>query len=142
MNAEEFDRNIKGLFSEPPGHGDEGKHERVLEEVCRMYQVQTKRAKYLTWGYLAAITVAILLCFLKFAETDNVKTMLGMVLIILILHEGTVLMKLWWWVYSSRNATLETLKAVQIQLDRMESAMKARGQEGDANRRPRDRIED
>lgn len=142
MNSEEFDRNMKGLFSGPPGRGDEDKHERVLEEVCRMYQVKTKRAKYLTWGYLAAITVAILLCFLKFVATDNVKTMLGTVLIILILHEGTVLMKLWWWVYSSRNATLETLKAVQIQLDRMESAIKAGSQEGDANKRPCDRIED
>jgi len=124
MNAEDFDRKLKGLFAEPQGRGDEKKHERVMEEVCRMYQSKTKRAKYFTWAYLAAITAAILLCFLKFVTTDNVKTMLEMVLLILILHEGTVLMKLWWWVYSSRNTTLETLKTLQIQLDRIESDMK------------------
>lgn len=133
MNADEFDRNLKGLFAEPQGRGDEEKHERVMKEVCRMYQIKTKRAKYFTWAYLAAITAAILLCFLKFVATENVKTMLGMALLILILHEGTVLMKLWWWVYSSRNTTLETLKTLQLQLDRIESAMSHGRHAGDGS---------
>ena len=123
MKMDDFDRGLIEVFSQTPKYNEQG-HEDMLQEVSRMYQTKTRRAKYFTWASLVLATGLILLCFWLLSRTDDIKTMLFLAVLILIFHEGTVLMKLWWWTYSSRNLTLETLKEIQLQLCKMEAANK------------------
>jgi hypothetical protein len=98
---------------------DEQKNKKIHEEVIKMYTKKTKRAKYITWLYLIGMLGAIFFLGFVYFKTESVKTMLTLGIVILILHETTVLTKLWWWVYSSRNSTLEELKKIQLQISEL-----------------------
>ncbi len=118
---EKLDKQIRTVFEQDFKY-DENRHATSIKEVVKMYRKRTKIAKYVTWAYLFFATGLILFCFWQFFRTDNMKTMILMAIVILILHEVTILMKLWWWVYSSRNATLESLKTIQYQLNEIQGA--------------------
>lgn len=123
MNNDQLDTELREMFTGEAPYNDK-QHKQMMKEVTIMYKTKTRRAKYLAWGCLASTTGIILLCVWQFMQTNDIKTMLLMTILILIFHEATVLMKLWWWTYSSRNMTMETLKEIQVQLAELQSTTK------------------
>ncbi len=123
MTEKRFDEELFKLVAQGTPY-DQQKHEKMLQEVTMKYKVKTNKAKYLTWAYLAVCTSLILLGFQQFFRTDDIKKMIFIMTLIIIFHSGTVLMKLWWWTYSSRNAVLEELKTIRLQLAEMQSTDK------------------
>ena len=123
---DELNRELENAFGADVPY-DESKHAKAVEEAVKMYQEKNRRTCWLTWGYLVAATVAILALFAGLMAATSVKMMFVYALLILIFHECTVLMKLWWWVYSSRNTTLAELKKLQLQVAELASQKRVVG---------------
>jgi len=64
--------------------------------------------------YLVVLCLMIFALMALFMDTSDLKMCLLFAVVIVILFEGTVLMKLWFWVMHSKIATLREIKLLQL----------------------------
>lgn len=85
-------------------------NDRIVQTFTRKQQAFRR----LTLAYLAAMTVAILALLALYMSTSDLKQCLLLGIGILIAFEGTVLMKLWFWIMHSKITTMREIKMLQL----------------------------
>jgi len=76
-------------------------------------------------AYLAAMLVAILIMVALFITTSNLKQCLLLGIGILIAFEGTVLIKLWFWIMHSKIATIREIKMLHLAVAELKTRLPA-----------------
>ena len=76
-------------------------------------------------AYLGAMTLLMLVLFAMFHATTDLKQCLLLGIIILILFEGTVLMKLWYWTLHGKIAMLREIKLLQLAIAELKTPQSA-----------------
>ena len=87
---------------------------RLNQQIAREYRRKQRVAGRILWVFLAGSLAAILFMYWLFFDTDDPKLTLVLAIGIIIAFEGTVLMKLWFWVLHSKFATLREIKLLQV----------------------------
>ncbi len=82
--------------------------------------------------YLAVMTVAIIALLALYMSTSDLKQCLLLGIGILILFEGTVLMKLWYWTMHGKIATVREIKLLQLAIAELKTRPSPEPQRTDA----------
>lgn len=88
----------------------------LTRRITKEYRRKQKAAGRLLAGYLLLLVVALIVLFREFFRTEDLKLSLFLAICILIVFEGTVLMKLWFWVLHGKIAIVRELKLLQLML--------------------------
>ncbi len=101
---------------------DDNRSDSVQKEVVQMFHNKKRFAAILTWIWLVIAPIVILSLIWYFFQTTNIKAMLLCVMIVLIIHESTVLMKLWYWAIDTKTSVLKEIKQLQLQIGELTQA--------------------
>lgn len=86
----------------------------LKDQIVRTFARKQKSFFCLMATYLAVMTILIVALLALFICTTDLKQCLLYGLIILVLFEGTVLMKLWYWGMHGKIATIREIKLLQL----------------------------
>lgn len=115
----EFEKTIQVTLSQT-GKFDAGKAETLRKEMVQMFEGKLKKVKLLTWAFLLIdgiiIAGGISSLLVNLLITKNTNAMIISAVVVLIAHEGTVLIKLWYWVLNTKYGVLKELKQLQLQI--------------------------
>jgi hypothetical protein len=116
---DELEKTIQVTLSQT-GKFDAGKAETLRKEIVQMFEGKLKKVKLLTWAFLL-IDVIIIAggisgLLVNLLITKNTNAMILSAVVVLIAHEGTVLIKLWYWVLNTKYGVLKELKQLQLQI--------------------------
>ena len=115
----EFEKTIQVTLSQT-GKFDAGKAETLRKEMVQMFEGKLKKVKLLTWAFLLIdgiiIAGGISGLLVNLLITKNTNAMIISAVVVLIAHEGTVLIKLWYWVLNTKYGVLKELKQLQLQI--------------------------
>jgi ABC-type sugar transport system permease subunit len=116
---DELEKTIQVTLSQT-GKFDSGKAETLRKEIVQMFEDKLKKVKLLTWAFLL-IDVIIIAggisgLLVNLLVTKNTNAMIISAVVVLIAHEGTVLIKLWYWVLNTKYGVLKELKQLQLQI--------------------------
>jgi hypothetical protein len=87
-----------------------GLNDRIIQTFAR----KQKSVYCLTAAYLAFMAILIIVLLALYMCTTDLKQCLIYGIAILVLFEGTVLMKLWFWVMHGKIATVREIKLLQL----------------------------
>lgn len=79
--------------------------------------------------YLVVMTLVMLVLFAMYQSTTDLKQCLLLGIVILIMFEGTVLMKLWYWTMHGKIATVREIKLLQLAIAELKTPRPASSQE-------------
>lgn len=88
----------------------------LTRRITKEYRRKQKAAGRLLLGYLLLMVVALIVLFREFFRAEDLKLSLVLAICILIVFEGTVLMKLWFWVLHGKIAMVRELKLLQLMI--------------------------
>jgi len=115
----EFEKTIQVTLSQT-GKFDAGKAETLRKEMVQMFEGKLKKVKLWTWAFLLIdgiiIAGGISSLLVNLLITKNTNAMIISAVVVLIAHEGTVLIKLWYWVLNTKYGVLKELKQLQLQI--------------------------
>jgi len=116
---DELEKTIQVTLSQT-GKFDAGKAETLRKEIVQMFEGKLKKVKLLTWAFLLIdgiiIAGGISGLLVNLLITKNTNAMIISAVVVLIAHEGTVLIKLWYWVLNTKYGVLKELKQLQLQI--------------------------
>jgi len=116
---DELEKTIQVTLSRT-GKFDAGKAETLRKEIVQMFEGKLKKVKLLTWAFLLIdgiiIAGGIIGLLVNLLITKNTNAMIISAVVVLIAHEGTVLIKLWYWVLNTKYGVLKELKQLQLQI--------------------------
>ncbi len=116
---DELEKTIQVTLSQT-GKFDAGKAETLRKEIVQMFEGKLKKVKLLTWAFLLIdviiIAGGIIGLLVNLLITKNTNAMIISAVVVLIAHEGTVLIKLWYWVLNTKYGVLKELKQLQLQI--------------------------
>jgi len=115
----EFEKTIQVTLSQTDKF-DAGKAETLRKEMVQMFEGKLKKVKLWTWAFLLIdgiiIAGGISSLLVNLLITKNTNAMIISAVVVLIAHEGTVLIKLWYWVLNTKYGVLKELKQLQLQI--------------------------
>jgi ABC-type sugar transport system permease subunit len=115
----DFENKLKNAL-EKNGDFDSAKSETARKEIVQMFEDKLKRVKLWTWIFLlidvVVITVGVSSLLINLLVTKSTNAIIVSAIIILIAHEGTVLIKLWYWILNTKYDVLKELKQLQLQI--------------------------
>jgi len=114
-----FEKELKEVL-EKNGDFNVTKSEALRKEIVQMFEDKLKKVKLWTWAFMLIdviiIAGGISSLLVNLLITKNTNAMIISAVVVLVAHEGTVLIKLWYWVLSSKYAVLKELKQLQLQV--------------------------
>jgi len=102
---------------------------RVVETFAR----KQKGFFQLMTAYLLVMTLVMLVLFALYQSTPDLKQCLLLGIVILIMFEGTVLIKLWYWTMHGKIATVREIKLLQLAIAELKTPRPAAQQEAAAS---------
>jgi ABC-type sugar transport system permease subunit len=114
-----FEKELKE-FLEKNGDFDVVKSETLRKGIVQMFEDKLKKVKLWTWAFLLIYVIIIAGgisgLLVNLLITKNTNAMLVSAIVVLVAHEGTVLIKLWYWILNSKYDVLKELKQLQLQI--------------------------
>ncbi|MFA5251188.1 MAG: DUF6768 family protein [Phycisphaerae bacterium] len=111
----DFENELKNAL-EKNGVFDIAKSETARKETVQMFDDNMRKVKIVYW-------ICILLClgmmgtgYIGLRSAADTRDMLLCVILFMIGFNSTILMKLWYWVVSSKYKVLEEIKRLQLQI--------------------------
>lgn len=101
-----FDKNAPG---ENP---DDAAREKLHHEFSRKRNI----AMWITWGFLAFEGAMMVALMLVFVLESNTKTLIALAALFIVSFEGTILVKLWYWVVHTRLLLVREVKEMRLEL--------------------------
>jgi hypothetical protein len=98
---------------------DAAKAETLRKEVVQMYDKKLKMVKLATQISLLVLAAMIVYALRRLSHSEKTVDMFAYAIVIVILSQGTVLMKLWYWVLNTKCGVLKELKQLQLQIAEM-----------------------
>ncbi len=127
MNTPDMlETELKQALSGPPLA--EADVDRLSQMVVRTFEERQRKVKHVMYAYLAGLMVFLLFLFYLYFNTTDLRACLLLAVAMLIVFEGTVLMKLWFWVLHSKLSTLREIKRLQVQLAELSARLNRKGQ--------------
>ena len=114
-----LEKELKEVL-EKNGDFNIAKSETLRKETVQMFEDKLKKVKLWTWAFLLIYVIIIAGgisgLLVNLLITKNTNAMLISAVVVLIAHEGTVLIKLWYWVLNTKYDVLKELKQLQLQI--------------------------
>ena len=98
------------------GSFDAEKAARLRAQAQDAFLAKNRKIVRMTWGYLLFCTVLAWLCVRNFFATGDVQSWILYGVLFLVIIEGTILMRLWYWVVNSKLAILREVKLLRMDL--------------------------
>jgi ABC-type sugar transport system permease subunit len=114
-----FEKELKEVL-EKNGDFDVVKSETLRKGIVQMFEDKLKKVKLWTWAFLlidvVIIAVGVSSLLVNLLITKNTNAVIVSAIVVLVAHEGTVLIKLWYWILNSKYEVLKELKQLQLQI--------------------------
>jgi hypothetical protein len=112
---DKFDKLLYDIFGSSDRY-DHTRGDKVRDKVATMYDTKLRFTRYFVWAWLVFCTALIVVSVFTFIDSDNVKILLGCAAIAVIAHEGSVLMKLWYWQQNTKYTLLKEMAELKLQI--------------------------
>jgi hypothetical protein len=111
-----FEKELKEAL-EKNGDFDIAKSEMLRKETVQMWRdMNLRRAKIIFWIYFLLSIGMMIGGYIGLRFATDTRGMLSWVIFFMIGFDSTILMKLWYWVVSSKLKVLEEIKQLQLQI--------------------------
>jgi hypothetical protein len=97
------------------GAFDPEKAKRLTPDAVSRFHSRLKWAGRITWIYLLICVAVILFAWNEFQAASSTKAIVGFGILMLAAYEGTILIKLWYWIANTKVTLLKELKQWQLQ---------------------------
>lgn len=112
----DFEKELKEVLGKN-GNFDSAKSETLRKEIVQMwYEKNMRKTKIIFWVYFLLSIGMMIGGYIGLRFAADTKGMLCWVLFFMIGFNSTILMKLWYWVISSKYRVLEEIKRLQLQI--------------------------
>ncbi len=101
-----FDKNAPG---EAP---DQAARDQLQEEFAR----KRRRLMWIARGFIAFEFAQMALFAMVYLQVSNTKVLIALAALIIMAFEGTVLMKLWYWVVHTRLLLVREVKELRLEV--------------------------
>lgn len=101
-----FDKNAPG--EEP----EQAAREQLQAEFTR----KRNRLMWIAWGFIAFECAQIMFFASVYLAVSNTKVLIALAALIIMSFEGTVLMKLWYWVVHTRLLLVREVKELRLEV--------------------------
>ena len=112
---DEFEKNISKALTDN-GKFDAAKAQTLRKETVQMFDKKLKKIKLVTQISVLVLAALIIYSFHCLAHSQNTTERFVHAVVILILSQGTVVMKLWYWVLNAKYGVLKEIKQLQLQI--------------------------
>ena len=112
---DDLENELKKVLS-TEGRFDTAKAEIIRKEIVQMFDKKLKRVKLTTQISVLVLAALIIYSFNRLWHSQNTTQMFTYAIVILILGQGAVTMKLWYWVLNAKYGVLTELKQLQLQI--------------------------
>lgn len=120
----DFEKELKEVL-EKNGDFDVAKSETIRKEMTQMwYDKSLRRTKLIFWIYFLLSLGMMAGGYIGLRFATDTKGMLSWVIFFMIGFNSTILMKLWYWVVSTRINLQKDLKELQLQIAEFSGADK------------------
>ena len=113
-----FDREAPG---EAP---DQAAREQLQAEFGR----KRRRLMWIAWGFIAFEFAQMALLAAVYLSVSDTKLLIALAALIIMSFEGTVLMKLWYWVVHTRLLMVREVKELRLELAELAAQAKSAGE--------------
>lgn len=93
---------------------DSSKDQICREESVHMFEKRVRKARVITWSFLAIEIAAMIAAAVFLQYATSTRMMIWCAIMFLVAFEGTILVKLWYWVVSSKISLLTELKQLEM----------------------------
>lgn len=111
----DFEKTIRTTLNDTHKF-DTAKAESLRKEIVQMYDKKLKKVKLTTQISLLVLVALIIYSFRNLSHSQNTIAMFTNAIVIVILAQGTVVIKLWYWVLNAKYGVLKELKQLQLQI--------------------------
>lgn len=112
---DEFERQIEKTLNQLKP-ADASKHRDCREESVKMFENRIKKIRRLTFLFLVVDIAAMVAAAVFLQLATSTRMMIWCAIMFMVSFEGTVLIKLWYYVVSSRISVLRELKHLEMLL--------------------------
>jgi len=102
--------------SDLAGRVDQAARKEMTQMVFEKFELDMFKVKVVFWIFLAVSTAMMVGGMIFLTQEKGVRGMLFAAVIALIGYNSTILMKLWYWVVSTKLSILKELKQMQLQM--------------------------
>ena len=102
--------------SDLAGRVDEAARKEMTQMIFEKFELDMFKVKVVFWIFLAVSTAMMVGGMIFLTHEKGVRGMLFAAVIALIGYNSTILMKLWYWVVSTKLSILKELKQLQLQI--------------------------
>ena len=108
-----FDETIKHAL-EKNGTLDPEKARQIRDQATGQFARALRKMERTMCGWLVGLNLIAAIAFLNFFQSPSTKWQLLYAIMVLIMVEGTVLMKLWYWSINSRTVLLKEIRLLRL----------------------------
>ena len=112
---DEFEKTIRKTLNDTDKF-NAAKAKTLRKEIVQMFDKKLKRVKLATQISVLVLAALIIYSFNRLWHSQNTTQMFTYAIVILILGQGAVTMKLWYWVLNAKYGVLTELKQLQLQI--------------------------
>ncbi len=98
------------------GRLDQGTRKEMTQMILEKFELDMFKVKIVFWIFLAVSAAMMVGGMIFLTQEQGVRGMLFAAVIALIGYNSTILMKLWYWVVSTKLGILKELKQMQLQI--------------------------
>jgi len=116
---DDFEKKLGELLSDESdlaGRMDEAARKEMTQMIFEKFELDMFKVKVVFWIFLAVSTAMMVGGMIFLTLEKGVRGMLFAAVIALIGYNSTILMKLWYWVVSTKLSILKELKQMQLQM--------------------------
>jgi hypothetical protein len=111
--------------SRSAGNFDADKAARLRAQAQDTFLAKNRKIVRMTWGYLLFCMILAWLCIRNFLATSDVQSWVLYGVLFVVIIEGTILVRLWYWVVNSKLAILREIKMLRMDLALQRGLMEA-----------------
>ncbi len=117
---EEWEHDLRNVL-EGIEHPTNERLQTLREQIRRAYEKKGRFIRYYLYAAMASLLVLFCVFAHQFWQSSDMKHAAWNALCALIMIEGTILVRLWYWIVNTKVATLCELKQLQLQIAELAS---------------------
>ena len=112
---EEWEYELRNVLSGVAAPAD-GRIESLRKEIVEAFARKERKIRYILYAYMAALLAGFIFFTHQYWQAGDLKAALWNGILAIIMIEGTILIKLWYWIINTRIATARDIKQLQLQV--------------------------
>ncbi len=104
---------------------DEAPDQAAREQLQKEFRGKRRRLMWIAWGFIAFELTQMALFATVYLLASNTKLLIALAALIIMAHEGSILMKIWYWVVHTRLLLVREVKELRLEVAELAARSKS-----------------